>query len=155
MEPSHFAEMSSRGRQSKEMIQANCILIYRFLTAGGYSIELLEGQIAKHLGPYLGGKGPPAKRTVQEWVKETPNFPEMALKDGILTEENILPNFKPLLRLDIFHAGLQQEIPSAAQEDSSLGAKQKIAVGVAAVILIKHLFKKRPPGQGFRLTGRR
>ena len=61
METIYFAEMSSRGRQSTEKIQANCILMKRYLNAGGYSMKRLEGQISKHLEPYLKGKGPPAK----------------------------------------------------------------------------------------------
>ena len=90
MKAGYFAEMSSKGRQSSEMVQANCMLMKRHLKARGYSMGLLEGQISKHLEPYLKGKGPPAKRTVQDWEKRTPDFPETALGDGIIGENDIL-----------------------------------------------------------------
>lgn len=156
METIYFAEMSSRGRQSTEELQANCILMKRFLSAGGYSVERLEGQISKHLGAYLKGKGPPAKKTVQDWVKLTPDFPETALRDRIIVEEDILPWLKPYLRREGFQVDLRQEISSISQADSGLSQGQADAVVVVVVAcLIPQLFKKRPPRQRMRLTGRR
>lgn len=147
--------MSSRGRQSTEKLQANCILMKRFLSAGGYSVERLEGQITKYLGPYMKGKGPPAKRTVQDWVKLTPDFPETALRDKIILEKDILHWLRPYLRGEEFHVDLQQEISSIPQADSGLSQGQAAAVGIGFAYLLTQLSKKRPPRQRMRLTGRR
>ena len=155
METIYFAEMSSRGRQSTEELQANCILMKRFLSAEGYSVERLEGQITKYLGPYMKGKGPPARRTVQDWVKLTPDFPETALRDRIIVEEDILPWLKPYLRREEFHVDLRQEISSIPQADSGLSQGQAVAVVAVGAYLFTQLFKKRPPRQRMRLTGRR
>lgn len=155
MEATNFAGMSSRGRQSPEMIQANCILIKRFLTAEGYSVELLEGQIAKHLGPYLEGKGPPAKRTVQKWVEDTPNFPEMALKFKVLKVENILPQIRPYLQMGGPQAELEQDIPSMPQAEFVMNVGSAVAVGLLVAYAISRALKRRPGRQGLRFTGRK
>ena len=145
MEALYFADMSSRGRQSSEIVIANCLLIKRRMEANRYPMSQLEGQISKYLGPYLKGKGPPMMRTVQEWENRTPNFPETALSDGILTEEkDILSDFRSYLRREEFHAELHQEISSNSSRGSGFGAGEILAgslVGYFVYRVIRKVFR--------------
>lgn len=150
-----FADMSSRGPQFPDEIKANWILAKRFMRTRGYSFSQFEGRMSVELHPYLNRNGLPAERTIQDWEKSNPGFPEKVLTDGMIRPQAILPWLRPNCFWEGFHASQQQGIPSVRQSESGVSLAKAVGAVALVVYAISRALQRRPAGQGLRLTNRR
>lgn len=91
MKRDSFVDLRSRGPHWNEMVRSNYVLGRRMAKRQGFTISGLDGRLAHDLSRHLEKNGPPAERTVRDWVRRSPELPELALRAGAITREDILP----------------------------------------------------------------
>ena len=91
--------MESRGPQFPARVRLNYQLGRRLKKANPtFSIRDVEGKVASQLNSDLGKTGPPSTRTVSHWTKKQPDFPEMAVKSGVVNSKDVLPSLRRFLQ---------------------------------------------------------
>ena len=91
--------MESRGPQHPARVRTNYQLGRRMRRANPtFSISDVEGGLAGQLGSDLDKVGVPTARTVSRWIKQQPDFPEKALKSGVIDSQDVLPSLREFLR---------------------------------------------------------
>ena len=92
------ARMESRGPQFPAKIRANYQLGRRLRRANPtFSNRDVDSKLADQLDADLGRTGVPSPRTVSDWNKTQPDFPERAVRNGVIGAWDLLPIVRPFL----------------------------------------------------------
>lgn len=100
MDGNVYAKMSSRGPIYSPKAKSNCILARRAArNTQGMNLDAYKPLINRHIPEELPDGWFPSNRQALRWEKSQPNFPETMLSQGVLTEADIIPAFRPYVNL--------------------------------------------------------
>ena len=137
------AHMESKGPWYDPVVIANAILGQRGIQAKQLSYKTIQGQIETNLWPNLESAGQqhaPTPQTTRKWAKNQANYPEKAIKNGLVAEDQLLPWAKEQL--------LRPAIKPAAMSQS-----RRVVIGGVGIDTKPGRTSSRKMGQGPFLVG--
>ncbi len=106
--------LRSGGPWYDPVIKAHCLLGRRACREGLMSYQTVKAQIESNLSPYLektNRQGTPSLEMIRRWEKQWPDYPEWALRNGMVTESDLLPWGKGQVNRNI-HMSQSRRVPS-------------------------------------------
>lgn len=122
----------SQGRQFPEIVQAHGILGHRAMTRSEMSVSVLQGQLAQLILHLRRDDLPtPARATTRRWAAKTPSLPELLLRDGRVSIQDL----QPWARRLVADGSLEADLPQEPSVEASSGARSDwisalVALGV-------------------------
>ncbi len=115
------AEMGSSGHWHSPVVRVHGILGRRAMRTRRMTQADVQGQMAK-LSRHLRGKSPPSAQAIRDWETANPNYPEWAVRNGLVTKDQLLPWALEMLSGQGPEVTMGQSLASAASsEDLPLG----------------------------------
>ena len=84
-----IVRMESGGSWYPPIVKAQAILARRAMRENIATYDGLAGQI--HTGKRSGENHPPTRQTAKKWEDENPNYPEQAVRQGLVKTADLLP----------------------------------------------------------------
>ena len=89
-----IARMGSKGPWYDPVVKANAILGRRAVQGKRLSYQTIQGQIETKLRPNLEStrqQYAPTPQTARKWARDQSNYPEWAIRNGLVGEDQLLP----------------------------------------------------------------
>jgi hypothetical protein len=116
-QPTEWAEMGSSGPWYDPIVRANCILGCRAVKSRKLRWQDVGAQIETRLRPVLkSGAKAPTSRSANKWESETPDYPEWALSQGLITKADLVPGVAAFVRESGPAVRMEQEQPLQLQD---------------------------------------
>ena len=84
-----YARMESGGPWHSPLVRAICQLGYREMKNGKFRFEDLRGRLETTLRRQLGTKNAPSLETIRRWQKDQPDYPEFAVRNGLIDRAHL------------------------------------------------------------------